>query len=533
MTIVLPGAGVARLHAVPVKQRVPIPRAQNQSTIDVTPPKRTFDWTAPLILVGVAIAMLLLAGPMLWGRAFWLDECLTYLIASDPSLDHALGALAGGVDTNPPGVHVLLRIVGGVFGHTPGVYRVVMTVCTLLAAWGVHAIVARRAGRRREATFALLAFLSMPLVLHHATDARFYAPMLALCAGVALLLDVRSTRTSAFTALLLGLLSAGLVLTHYFGAIVLGCLAIGAFATSRERWSQRVAQLFPLSAGAATLVALRPLLAAQREALASAGGTWMSVGLLERVTSATQQLFPILPAVPLLVAVALVVLRGNARSALATLGPLGGLLFMPVAVLAFDLFVQPVFVARYLLPIALPIAVIGGSAIALLSPKLRISITVLLVASFVTTMLQKRVALSTQLDARSTTALLRAIDAHPSLPVLSDWRGYALPLALARHDRTVWFHPRAPFDAHPSLLGSIPFEALMARINERFYGVPQHLPAQDALPAQFLFITEFPESARSAFSGRDVREITPVVFVVGPATATQRGGTATTPVAPR
>jgi hypothetical protein len=472
----------------------------------------------PFTLAVIALLMMALAGPRWWDRAFWLDECLTLLVASDPSLDHGLASLAGGVDTNPPVTHLLLNIVGSAFGHTPLVYRATMTGCFLLAGWCLLAVVARRSAASQPylaspGFLALAAFVSMPLVLHHAADARFYAPMLALCATIAMLLDRREHHTHVWSAATLALLSALLVATHYFGILALMCLGAGAFVCSRERLSARIAQSLPLLAGVITLVCLRPLLSAQQAALASAGGTWMSVGLAERLSIGLQQLFPLLPTVPIVAAV--LVCKQPTRLIMHRIGPLAGLLAMPALVLLLDQIIQPVFVARYLIATLLPVAAIAGVAIALLSPRLRLTVVALLIASFTVTLLQKRSALTTQLDPRSTRALLQVIDVHPALPVFSDWRGYALPLTLARPQRDVRFLSLVPAFADPSLHGSIPFEALMADINARFYGVPRIGTARDAATVDtFLFITEFPDSVGSAFPARRVTQISPVAFLI-------------------
>src|SRR5438093_187083 len=45
----------------------------------------------------------------LFARHFWIDEIFTFALVADPDPVHALGALAGGVDMNPPTLYLLLR----------------------------------------------------------------------------------------------------------------------------------------------------------------------------------------------------------------------------------------------------------------------------------------------------------------------------------------------------------------------------------------------------------------------------------------
>src|SRR5262249_7225550 len=115
----------------------------------------------------------------LFARHFWIDEIFAFTLVADPDPVHALRALAGGVDMNPPMLYLLLRgftlLTGG-----PGeiVFRVFASLSILLALLGIYLLL-RRAYTPRVAFTAVLLLECHPLILTHAFEARFYGPWLA------------------------------------------------------------------------------------------------------------------------------------------------------------------------------------------------------------------------------------------------------------------------------------------------------------------------------------------------------------------
>src|SRR3954470_2017342 len=71
----------------------------------------------------------------------WLDECLTELIANDPSFTHAMQAIRGGVETNPPTFYLFLWPLGKLLGGWSATsLRLFAAGSMLLAMTGLYAI---------------------------------------------------------------------------------------------------------------------------------------------------------------------------------------------------------------------------------------------------------------------------------------------------------------------------------------------------------------------------------------------------------
>src|SRR4051794_21359055 len=110
---------------------------------------------------------------------FWLDELFTFAIVSDPQLPHAMQALAGGVDTNPPCFHLLLRAFCGLVGGEPETaFRAFALLSMSLALVGIYLIL-REVFPPLAALAGVLAVWCHPLILRHAFEARSYGPLLA------------------------------------------------------------------------------------------------------------------------------------------------------------------------------------------------------------------------------------------------------------------------------------------------------------------------------------------------------------------
>jgi len=73
----------------------------------------------------------------------WLDECLTQLLATDPSFRHALAAIRGGVETNPPTLYFFLWPLARILGGDVVMLRGFAGASMLLALVGVYAICRR------------------------------------------------------------------------------------------------------------------------------------------------------------------------------------------------------------------------------------------------------------------------------------------------------------------------------------------------------------------------------------------------------
>jgi mannosyltransferase len=165
----------------------------------------------------------------------WLDEAQTVNIASVP-----LRSIAGELrlDGAPPLYYYLLHIWMGVFGHSD------MAIRALSGLFGVLALpllwwVVRRGFGRLEALCALAVLASSPFAVYFSTETRMYSlVVLLVVAGIGAAQALLS-RATIPRALLLALITALLLYTHYWALylyVVVGAwLVIVVFRDHGER----------------------------------------------------------------------------------------------------------------------------------------------------------------------------------------------------------------------------------------------------------------------------------------------------------
>ncbi len=510
-----------------------------------------------LVVVLAAVALCVAIPPLLAGitvlnRPFWLDEILTFWIASQPDPRAVIQTLSSGTDTNPPALHLLLHLVGHTFGHSPVVYRTTILILTGLLVAGVYLLVRRRASAS-TALLAVAILLTPQAIRQHAFDARFYILLLTASTYTLLLLEsvtrsiapegnaassqsrTRSPFRIIVTSLALIFSSALLCTTHYFGIVALASIVIGCLAFDRSPLRTRLIALLPTLAGPLALLACLPILLAQRTALADVGGTHLVREPLQAITTALTDLLP--PTLLLAVVLPLVILRlahrrhrsaissstslvqssaatsldASHQSMLRRAGPVAGLLIYPLPILLFDLLIQPALLTRYLLPVALPIAVLlalllDRSTLASLH-RLRYAIALLLLGLIAFDLLSIRLRTGPP-GPLTSRGIVELIPPTPNQLILSDWRGIAVPIFVARpdlRDQIRYLDDPSVLDLYPDdahLRAALPFETKMLEINRKHFSVPPrvdratlntldrfllitHLSPADDLPRRF------------------------------------------------
>ena|GEM_PF-3965640 len=476
-------------------------------------------WIGALFVA--VIAPVLLAGPGLLERAFWLDEVLTYWIASDPSLDHSMKALAGGVDTNPPALHLTLRVVGEAFGHTPAVYRLAMMISFGAALAGVFWF-ARRHVDRLSAAIAACLLIAPANVLWFSFDARFYAPMLACCVWIANLIVSLRERASIWRIVVLALLSAYLCTLHYFGLVALFVMVVGEMLTRFGSMRERLMRCTPTIVGPLALLACFPILLSQRTAMDSAGGTHLSRDTLNALAAAFAELWPPMIFIPIVALMLLALRKSRTRFSeiLRDASPLSGLLLYPLVIVAFDLLIQPAILARYLAPIVLATCAIVPLALATLSPRLRLCAVSALALIPTIGLINVRKSVDNP-SALSAPGIVRNAALDRTGPLIADWRGIGVPIWIARPElRDHLFLLDDPQlagfykdDAH--LSAAIPFERHMIDINRDFYSVPPMISRDELVRFdRFTLVTHLStlEEVGQRFSEWEVRKVGPIHF---------------------
>jgi hypothetical protein len=524
----------------------------------------------------------LLAGSSVLDRPFWLDEILTYWIASQPDVRSVIRTVASGTDTNPPALHLLLHLIGNTFGHTPTVYRITTLILTGLLASGLYLLVRRRA----PASIALLAvaiLLTPQALRQHAFDARFYILLLTSSIYTIIFLEsldrtltspdrTRSRIQIIATSLALIGSSAILCTVHYFGIVALASIVIGFLCFDRSSLRARLFALTPTLAGPLALLVCLPILLAQRNALADVGGTHLVRMPLQAITTALTDLLP--PTLLLAVVLPCIVLRlaqrrrqakhasstspdtspdsssvsrsieSSQQNILRRAGPVVGLLLYPLAIILFDLLIQPALLTRYLLPVALPIAIllalfVEQSTHAPLH-RLRVAITFLLLGLIAFDLLSIRLRTGPPgpLTSRGIVELIPPTDGQP---IISDWRGIAVPIFVARPDlrrQLRYLDDPSILDFYPHdthLRAALPFETKMLEINRKHFDVP---PRIDRLTLNrletFLLITHLSpgDDLPRRFPGFTITQVGPIHFQFTRTTTTTTTPQSTHPPAP-
>ncbi|HUY63902.1 MAG TPA: glycosyltransferase family 39 protein [Acidimicrobiales bacterium] len=182
---------------------------------------------SPATTWGVAaVAAVVMAGVVLrfWARSdLWLDEALTVDIARLP-LARLHGALRQ--DGAPPLYYVLLHFWMGAFGSTDLAVRALsgfMGVATLPVAWAGG----RRLGGRPVAVAAVVLLASSPFAVRYSTENRMYALVVLLVAAGAVGLARALERPSTWRLVLVGLMTALLLYSHYWSLYLVATVAVG------------------------------------------------------------------------------------------------------------------------------------------------------------------------------------------------------------------------------------------------------------------------------------------------------------------
>jgi hypothetical protein len=205
-----------------------------------------------LVLAAITLVFAIGAAGRAAARPFWYDEIITLITARAPSLGAVLAA-SRVTDANPPLPHLATHLAIRWFGLSEVTARLPAMAGFWLFCLCLFVFVARRKG-------ALIGFsaLLLPLAtgaLVYAAEARAYGMELGLC-GLALIAwqAAAEDRARAIALPVLSLAIAGMLLCHYYGALIY--LPLGAGELMRARRTRRLdlALAAALALGAAPLV---------------------------------------------------------------------------------------------------------------------------------------------------------------------------------------------------------------------------------------------------------------------------------------
>lgn len=344
----------------------------------------------------ILLIVCLLIGTGAFGRALakpvWHDEIFTIYLATELPTGELWGALASGVDLNPPLYYVLVRGLWRIGFSDVLAARMPSLLGFLLASVTVFIFV-----RRRFGTWAATASAVAPALTGagiYAYEGRAYGLMLGFAGAAILAWQGRGEpRWRALAPVLCAASLAAGALTHYYYVLILLPLAAGEAArtlrTRRIDWPMLTA----FGAGVLPLVAILPLIRAARE---FSSGFWSAPDVALLTDFLQGLLLPLsLLAIPMVGAVALVRTSVGAASVVSgERDPRDGfsveeqvlvlaLLCLPLVGFALAVLVTGAFHGRYVLPAVLGVALTVGWILgrAALSRPERVAAVCVLVAA--------------------------------------------------------------------------------------------------------------------------------------------------------
>jgi hypothetical protein len=291
----------------------------------------------------------------LFERHFWLDEIYTHTLVADPSLGHAVRALAGGVETHPPGYYLALRLYTWLVGSSDEIaLRMFAFLSILMALTALYATL-RLTFAVGPCLAAVVVLSSHPQVVFHAFEARFYGPLLAAVSWFAYLLArSRQGKPSAIRELFLALCAIGICSVHYFGILSLLLIWSAELTMQRRLNGLRRVHWVAVGCGLLTVASSCLFLLGQRQALSVA--TWVETPSAQAVTSFLDQVLFVrqLAAVALIAWLAKLVGSTSpdgglehATGDLSLQAGLSALFAVPLLLVLFSYAVQSALVPRY------------------------------------------------------------------------------------------------------------------------------------------------------------------------------------------
>lgn len=323
--------------------------------------------SALLLVVG------LLIGVGAFGRAIskpaWHDEIFTIYLSTRLPAGELWGALASGVDLNPPLYYVLVRGLWTIGVPEALAARVPSLLGFLLASFTLFPFVHRRFGTGAAVAAAITPALTGAAI--YAYEGRSYGLMLGLAGAAILSWQGRGERRwRSVSPVLCALSLAAGGLTHYYYVLMLLPLAAGEAVRTLRRRRIDWPMLIAFGAGVLPLVAILPMIRAARE---FSSGFWSAPDVALLTDFLQGLLLPLsLLAIPIVGAVALARLTSDSTRLPTTESDRGAgflveeqvlvlaLLCLPLLGFGLAVFVTGAFHGRYVLPAVLGVALSVG-----------------------------------------------------------------------------------------------------------------------------------------------------------------------------
>jgi hypothetical protein len=403
----------------------------------------------------------------------WLDEVHTGILVQEPDAEKFHSAVSVQcVDANFPVYYQALRLLH--ITSLPAI-RAVSLAGTIAMLLGIYVLL-RPSFRICEAAVGVLTVWSIPLIVYHSLQARFYIPWSASIIWFAVAMRWTNTaQVKWLPAIAVAVTSILACTLHLLGLPAVGLIVLAQILADRGPLKTRVLRALPALAGAIAVCFFIPLIIEQKHSIAIK--TWLVGNPIRLLYSTFTGIFPGVASSVLmlaLLATAWLRRRDDQRPRDIWLKPLVGmsaLAFYPLVLFAVTIVFQPVLLPRY----ALVTSAVFAAAAAFAASRFRKSIAVIVCAALIfesSAELSRRVR-EAQWNASQFDSIVSPIRAEPDVPALFESRHQLFPVVwVARDlvDRCAY----VDFDPGPNQLDPVVegFERDLAKKFERVFGWP-------------------------------------------------------------
>lgn len=321
--------------------------------------------TSLLVLGAIGLPYFVAVAAIAHRRHLWNDELFTYDFVNLPSVSDVWRELRTGIEQTPPLFYLVTRASLAVLGHNSVAIRIPAMLGVFAACCCVYLLLARRASPVAGAAGALIVLATQ--ALPYGYEARPYGIVLGLAAAALLCWQVRADTGSVLAVVMLAVVFACAVSTHYYAALLV--VPIAAAEATRAAARRRIDLAVPaaLVVGLAPLLAYKPLIDGARRFSHSFWTTfdwsssWQFYAWLLRTPAVPPRLGTdlLVAVVAAVVAAALVVIRSATPEVAAAVG----FLVLPLLGVTLAEGVTGAFTERYVLSAVLGVAILGALAL--------------------------------------------------------------------------------------------------------------------------------------------------------------------------
>jgi len=294
-----------------------------------------------------------------------MDEVVTHILVTDPSLPHMLAGLADGIDLQPPLYFVMMWLWVKLLGSSDLALRIFSTLAVCSALLIIWLLLRRRFGLLPASLGIATTFGFSPLIVNQNSEARFYGLFLVLVALAIRQFDVvvQQRKFSHKRWFANAAIHGSLMLVHVFGGLYSLSVLLSHVLFDMGRKQLRLSNYTSIVLGWLCFIPWIP--AHLRQADFVNPHYWIRTPSIQDLMASLQHGLPIAGIIAILVAISLLSNRhhvlkssphfsmrsngeGKGRRAMGIIGVM--LVFLiPGATFAISVFYRSIFLDRYMI----------------------------------------------------------------------------------------------------------------------------------------------------------------------------------------